>query len=241
ERMPVAHRNHHARVEIGAQHGLERRRLAPGVFQNRTAPADLGIVMLHVARPRRGNQFRQRLARDSREWEIDNVGVAKQVIKERFDTLQRVRAAQLEQHYPEFGNISQSGEFTLFSMGTRLAAGFLALASLAVPAQTPPAAATPCAGTASYQTCELVFELSDADAAKYPNPAGSVDLSINFRSHRARGYTVPGLWDGGRPFARFTPVEAGEWAYLVNSNVGELQGKQALFTTNPSESKGFIR
>jgi hypothetical protein len=60
-------------------------------------------------------------------------------------------------------------------MGFRLAVGFLALASAAVGAQTPTPAASPCAGTPSYTTCELVFELNDADA-KHPGVYRTVEL-----------------------------------------------------------------
>ena len=52
---------------------------------------------------------------------------------------------------------------------------------------------------------------------------------------------LPAFWDGGRRLVvRFSPVEAGEWDYLVTSNVAAWEGKTGNFTANASESKGFI-
>ena len=125
-------------------------------------------------------------------------------------------------------------------MGFRLAFGFLALASAVTRAQTPPAA-SPCAGTPAYSPCEMVFELSDADSARHPNPYATVELSVNFRSPRQHSYALPGFWDGGRRMVvRFSPTEAGEWDYLVSSNIAAWDGRRGSFTTAPSDSKGFI-
>src|ERR1035441_5176019 len=99
-------------------------------------------------------------------------------------------------------------------MGFRLAFGFLALACLGWCAQTQtqtPPAASPCAGTPAYSSCELLFELSDADAAKHPHPYTTVELSVNFRSPRQHSYILPAFWDGGRRMVvRFSPVEGGQ-------------------------------
>jgi hypothetical protein len=125
-------------------------------------------------------------------------------------------------------------------MGFRLAFGFVALAWLAG-AQTAPPAASTCAGTPAYSPCELVFELSAADAARHTNPYATVELSVNFRSPRQHSYALPGFWDGGRRLVvRFSPTEAGEWDYLVSSNIAAWDGQHGAFTTAASESKGFI-
>jgi Domain of unknown function (DUF5060)/Protein of unknown function (DUF4038) len=126
-------------------------------------------------------------------------------------------------------------------MGFRLALGLLALAFLAIPAQTPPPAAPACAGTPAYSACELAFPLTDADAAKFPDPYRMVELSVNFRSPRGHSYVLPGFWDGGRRMVvRVSPVEAGEWDYLVSSNVAAWEGQTGNFTAAASDSKGFI-
>src|SRR5271165_2651324 len=110
-------------------------------------------------------------------------------------------------------------------MGFRLAFGLLALASTAV-AQSSAPAPTGCAGTPAYSTCEMVFELNDADAAKFPDPYRMVQLSINFRSPRQHSYVLPAFWDGGRCLVvRFSPTEGGQWDYLITSNVATWDGK----------------
>jgi hypothetical protein len=126
-------------------------------------------------------------------------------------------------------------------MGFRLPLGFLALAALAVAAQTSAPAASPCAGTPAYSTCEIVFELSDADSAKNPDPYRTVELTVNFRSPHQHSYGLPGFWDGGRRMVvRFSPVEAGEWDYLVDSNIASWNGQTGSFSAAASDSKGFI-
>jgi len=100
---------------------------------------------------------------------------------------------------------------------------------------------SPCANTPAYSSCEMVFELSEADAAAHPNPYLTVDLSLEFRSPRQHSYALPAYWDGGRRMVvRFAPVEGGEWAYLVTSNIASWNGQKGAFTTAPSDSKGFI-
>ena len=55
--------------------------------------------MLNFFSPRAGNQLRQRLAAQAGEREVDDIGIAKKIKKERFDCVQRVGAAELEQNY----------------------------------------------------------------------------------------------------------------------------------------------
>jgi len=92
-----------------------------------------------------------------------------------------------------------------------------------------------------YAPCEMVFELNDADAAKFPDTYRTVQLSINFRSPRQRSYVLPAFWDGGRRLVvRFSPTESGQWDYLVTSNVATWDGKVGNFNATGSDSKGFI-
>ena len=126
-------------------------------------------------------------------------------------------------------------------MGYRLAFGFLALASLALGAQTPAAAASPCAGTPAYNSCDMVFELAAADAAAHPHPYVTVELTVNFRSPRQHSYAIPAFWDGGRRMVvRVSPTEAGEWDYLVASNIAAWNGQAGSFNAAASDKKGFI-
>ncbi|HTS27664.1 MAG TPA: DUF5060 domain-containing protein [Bryobacteraceae bacterium] len=125
-------------------------------------------------------------------------------------------------------------------MGSRLAAFIFSLAPLASRAQAP--APSPCANTPTYSPCELVFELSDKDAAAHPNPYMTVDMKVEFRSPRIRTFAVPAYWDGGRRMvARFSPTEAGDWEFHVSGNVPGWADKNGTFTAVSSGSKGFIR
>ena len=58
------------------------------------------VVVLHLARSRRRNQFGQGSAPDASKGEVDNIGIAEKVIKKRFDVFQPVRSAQLKENYP---------------------------------------------------------------------------------------------------------------------------------------------
>jgi hypothetical protein len=124
----------------------------------------------------------------------------------------------------------------------RLATVFLALLPLALRAQAPPAAPSPCNNTPAYSPCELVFELGEKDAAAHPHPYVSVDLKVEFRSPRHRTYALPGYWDGGRRMVvRFSPAEAGDWDYHVTSNIAEWNDQTGTFTAASSEAPSFIR
>jgi hypothetical protein len=88
----------------------------------------------------------------------------------------------------------------------------------------------------------MVFELSDADSAKYSDPYRMVQLTVNFRSPHQKSYGLAAYWDGGRRMVvRFSPPEAGQWDYLVTSNVAGWEGKTGSFTAAESNAKGFIR
>ena len=81
-------------------------------------------------------------------------------------------------------------------------------------------AQSPCNNTSAYSPCEIVFELSEPEAAAHSNPYVNVDLKAEFRSPRHRTFLQPAFWDGGRRMVlRFTPTEAGDWDYRVTSNI----------------------
>jgi len=99
-----------------------------------------------------------------------------------------------------------------------------------------------CTNTPAYSPCELVFELTDQDAAAHPNPYVNVDLKAEFRSPRHRTFLQPAYWDGGkRMVIRFTPTEAGDWDYRLTSNIPAWEGKMGTFTAAASEAPGFVR
>jgi hypothetical protein len=113
----------------------------------------------------------------------------------------------------------------------------LALGQLA-PAQT----STTCNNTPAYSPCELVFDLSQQDAAAHPAPYASVELRAEVRSPRNRTTAVPGYWDGGRRMAiRFAPTEGGQWTFRLTSNVAALNDQTGTFTASDSDAPGFIK
>src|ERR1019366_1434001 len=126
-------------------------------------------------------------------------------------------------------------------MGFRLAFGILALASAALRAQTAPAAASTCASTPPYSTCEMGFEPGAEGAAAHPNPYATVELTVTFRSPRQHSYALAAYWDGAnRLVVRFSPTEVGNWDYLVTSNIATWNQQRGSFSTAPSDSRGFI-
>jgi hypothetical protein len=103
-------------------------------------------------------------------------------------------------------------------------------------------AQTPCNNTPAYSPCEIAFELSEADAASHPDPYAGVTLQGEFRSPRHRTFVAPAFPDGGRKLViRFSPTEAGQWDYLINSNVKAWDGKTGSFNAASSDVPGFIR
>ncbi len=105
-----------------------------------------------------------------------------------------------------------------------------------------PVQAPPCANTPAWSPCEMVFELSDAEAARHPNPYATVDLHAELRSPHHRTFAVPGFWDGGkRMVIRFTPIEAGDWDWHLTSNIADWNDKEGSFTAAASDATGFVR
>ena len=104
------------------------------------------------------------------------------------------------------------------------------------------AAQTPCDQTPAYTSCEMVFELSAADAAAHSDPYVNVDLKAEFRSPHQKTFLQPAFWDGGNKLIiRFTPTEEGPWDYRLTSNIAAWEGKTGSFTAAASEAPGFVR
>lgn len=116
------------------------------------------------------------------------------------------------------------------------------LAALAAGAVGLFAQAPPCQNTPIYTPCEMVFELSAAEAAAHPNPYLSVEIHAEFRSPRHRTFLMPAYWDGGgRMVIRFAPIDAGDWDYRLTSNLARLDNQLGRFTAAPAEAPGFVR
>ena len=99
-----------------------------------------------------------------------------------------------------------------------------------------------CGPTPVYEPCEISLEMTDEEAAKYPNPYMSVELRAEFRSPKGGTTKVmPGFWDGGRSFKlRFAPDYEGRWDFRLISNLPSVDKKIASFEATPARSPGFI-
>jgi len=141
-----------------------------------------------------------------------------------------------------WGRLSACGPKVIRSSGRRPALQSLVCASFLAAAGFPLQAQTPCNNTPAYSPCEIVFELSEADATSHPDPYAGVTLQGEFRSPRHRTFVAPAFSDGGRKLViRFSPTEAGQWDYLINSNIAAWEGKTGSFTAASSDAPGFIR
>ena len=89
----MAHGDHDAGVVVGAQDGFESGGLSHGVLEDGAFAADFIVVVLHFAGARGGDEFGERLAGDAGEGEVDDIGVAEEVIEEGLDTLRGIRPA----------------------------------------------------------------------------------------------------------------------------------------------------
>ena len=71
------------------------------------------------------------------------------------------------------------------------------------------------------RACDIVFDMPEAEAARFQNPYLEVTFQAEFRSPKYRTFLMPGFWDGGRRYIiRITPVEPGEWIYEPFSGSG---------------------
>ncbi len=109
EWVPVAHRDHAARVDaVAHQACLERSGLLLSEPANRRA-ANGRVMLSRFFRARLGDDLRQRTPAQARKRKVDNVGIAEEVIKEGFDCRERFRSTELEKDYPNtFRNPSHS-------------------------------------------------------------------------------------------------------------------------------------
>lgn len=115
-------------------------------------------------------------------------------------------------------------------------------AALAFALALTPLLAQDCSTVATYSPCDLVYEMTAAEAAQHPNPYLTVTLHAEFRSPRFRTVMMPGFWDGGRRFViRVTPIDPGAWTYRVTSNLASITGKEGTMNATDSGHPGFIR
>ncbi|MEX2261616.1 MAG: DUF5060 domain-containing protein [Bryobacteraceae bacterium] len=99
-----------------------------------------------------------------------------------------------------------------------------------------------CEAVPVYSPCEVEFELTEAEAARHPNPYATVEIRAEIRSPRHRTFLAYAYWDGGRRMViRFAPTEAGQWDFRLSGNLERLQGHMSNITATAAGVPGFIR
>ena len=96
-------------------------------------------------------------------------------------------------------------------------------------------AQTPCPPTPQYSPCDMVFDAPDTT---------NVDIRAEFRSPRNETALVRAFEDGPRRWVvRFTPAEAGTYAWRLTSRLPAFNGKEGQFTATASATKktGWLR
>lgn len=111
----------------------------------------------------------------------------------------------------------------------------LALAALSVPlVGAPPPLCT--SGAHTFLPCELSFDLKPDDGQPYQTSL----LRVEFRSPSHTTYLLPAFSDGGSLRVRFSPTEAGQWAYHVLSDIARYHDKEETFNAADSGLAGMV-
>ena len=96
-------------------------------------------------------------------------------------------------------------------------------------------------GARSFQPCELSFEWRDTELPSGMRPYEDELLRIEFRSPEHTTYLIRGFWDGGHTLrVRFTPTQAGTWAYRVTSSFRRFDGQESTFSVAETGNPGFV-
>src|SRR6266699_6132735 len=82
ERMPIAHGNEAARVEIGRERLFELARLELGEPADGRMAADGVVMFANNAGAAMGNPAREGAARQRGSQEVDDVGIAEKIVEE---------------------------------------------------------------------------------------------------------------------------------------------------------------
>ena len=101
ERMPVPHRHKTPCFDpLAAKFAFQSSCLPLRIPPDGRTATDRRVVMLDFACPRSRDQLGQRFTPDAGQREINNVGIAKEVVKKRLNRFQRVGSTELKENYP---------------------------------------------------------------------------------------------------------------------------------------------
>jgi hypothetical protein len=93
----------------------------------------------------------------------------------------------------------------------------------------------------NYKPCEMSFTLQSGDLP--PNASVYRDdlLSVEFRSPGATTYSMHQFADSRQTLrVRFTPTEAGTWAFKVSSSIERLDNQEGTFPVSDSGGTGVV-
>jgi Domain of unknown function (DUF5060)/Putative collagen-binding domain of a collagenase len=97
-------------------------------------------------------------------------------------------------------------------------------------------AQTVCPATPQYSPCDIVFDIPSANGDQ------ATDLEGEFRSPKQNTALVHAFWDGGtRWVIRYTPAEAGTYAYRITSKLPGIGGKTGDFAATAVAKPGWLR
>src|SRR5579863_6464338 len=99
--MPVAHGDEASRVQsLTSEFAFACARLPFGIRPDRRPYANGCVVVLDHPRASPCNQLCKRLGAKAGKREVNDIGIAEEVIKKRLDRFQRVGSAELKENYP---------------------------------------------------------------------------------------------------------------------------------------------
>ncbi|GEM_PF-2289437 len=86
------------------------------------------------------------------------------------------------------------------------------------------------------------FEIRLSTTTSHGNPYHDVSLTGVFTSPSGRQRRLKGFWNGGRNWVvRFSPTEAGSWAYRTESSDGNLVTSGTFEAQSNPQKRGFVR
>jgi hypothetical protein len=106
ERVPVAHADVDAAVQMRAQLALQELSLTRGPLRQRRSASDVRVVAGDSAGAQLRDRPRQRTLSPSAQRHAENIGIGEEVAKKRFHGTQRIWPAQVEQENPMLGHSS---------------------------------------------------------------------------------------------------------------------------------------
>ena len=97
------------------------------------------------------------------------------------------------------------------------------------------------AGATAFSPCELTFNWNANELPSSASPYKSDLLNVEFRSPSHATILVHAFWNGGHTLeVRFSPTEAGTWAYHVTSTIRRYDNHESTFSAAPTANPGFV-